>query len=90
MATLGPDVAVTEKVVLAEEATLATESLFVAAPAARVIPTVPSPVQLDNVIVRVASPLPLTATEQVAPPVVLSVTPPLAKATVEALVKVAV
>ena len=41
--------------------------------AAMEIPTVPSPVQLESVTVRVAVPIPLTAFEHVAVPVVLSV-----------------
>ena len=55
-----------------------------AVPAAIEIPTVPSPEQDDRVTVRVVVPVPLTAAEQVAVPVVLMVISLLASVTDEA------
>ena len=61
-----------------------------AVPAAIEIPTVPSPEHEDRVTVRVLVPAPLTAAEQLAVPVVLTVTSPLAKVIDEAPVYVIV
>jgi len=48
-------------------------AVSVAVPAAMEIPRVPSPLMLDRVTVRVVVPVPLTATDAVAVPVVLRV-----------------
>ena len=55
-----------------------------AVPEAIEMETVPSPVQLVSVIVRVEAPAPLTAFEQVAVPVVLSEISPEASVTADA------
>src|SRR5437773_2454723 len=49
-------------------------ALSVAVPAVIEMPSVPLPVMLDSVTVRVVRPEPLTATVPVAPPLALSVT----------------
>ena len=51
---------------------------------AKLIPRVPSPVHEESVTVRVEVPVPLTATEQSAVPVLLSVTLPTTVETEEA------
>ena len=56
----------------AEGATFPLPSLAV--PAAKLIPTVPSPKHKDRVTVRVVFPDPLTLTEQFAVPVVFRIT----------------
>ena len=72
----------TAKVPLAEGASDVFPAKSVAMPAGNEIPTVPFPEQPDKVTVRETVPLPETAFEHVAPPVVFKVTSPFTTLTV--------